>query len=235
MNKVPVLLVEDDLTLAYYFQKILEKENFAIHLETRGDRGAKEALTNKYDLILLDLILPIMNGTKVLKKFREHNKKTPVIVVTDESFYNDIAEPQMESYQLGATLFHDKPINWDLLIVQMKSIIMLNEHHQEASFGKISINHNKQILKYDGKIINTSKKEFSLIAGLMKENGAAVSRRSLTYYTLKGNYEADESSIDTIVSRFRKKLQDHGIEPSLVIETVYGRGYRLAPAKESKT
>lgn len=216
-----ILLVEDDLTLAYFVRKKLEQNGYRVRVVDNGKVGAEQAVNSEYDLIILDVGLPDINGLKILNKLRDRTLKTPVIIVTEG--LSD--ERELESYRRGANLFHAKPIDFPLLEAQVGSL--LNAHHIKDSIeiGDIYIEPQKQYLEKDGKNIHLSYKEFKLILNLIEAEGDILSRQDILHLTFKGAKESEEGSVDTLVSRVRKKLGDYKGKP--VIETVHSRGFRL--------
>jgi DNA-binding response OmpR family regulator len=216
-----ILLIEDDLTLAYFIRKKLEKSNYGVNVVDNGKIGSQQAVSIEYDLILLDIGLPDMNGLKILKKMRDRGLKTPVIMITENSDDNK----QVESFQQGANLFHSKPIDFELLEAQINSLLELQRSSEKIEVGDLYIEPQKQYLKKAGEEIYLSYKEFRLILNLVEAKGDILTRQDILNLTFKGAKESEEGSVDTLVSRVRKKLGDY--KGKSVIETVHSRGFRL--------
>src|SRR5438552_2388112 len=112
MNKIKILLIEDDLHLTFFLKRFLENKGFHVVDVKDGYEGLLRAKKNRYNLYLIDLSLPKVNGFTIVQKVRALNNNTPIIMITDKTFLNN----EIECFELGANLFHKKPINYELLV-----------------------------------------------------------------------------------------------------------------------
>ncbi len=216
-----ILVVEDDESLSYFLRKTLEQQSLKVDSASDGEKGLKMATIHKYDLLILDIGLPSLNGLQIVKRLRGKDIKTPIIMITnDASSFNE-----KETFNLGANLFHRKPIDFDLLIVQIRSILSMNSVDPTFKIGDLFIDVKKRFVTKAEKDLHLSFKEFELLLALISVQGDVLSRPELINQTMKGIRDVEEGSIDTLVSRVRKKIGK--FEGEDIIETIHGVGFRL--------
>jgi DNA-binding response OmpR family regulator len=217
-----VLVIEDDLSLGTVMQqKIREGGYDVVHIED-GERGLNEAITKKYDVVICDLSLPKMSGHAVLRNIRLKDADIPIIIVTN--FSQD--ENEILSYMNGANLFHKKPLRFDVLLSQIKMLLQRFKQSDYIEIGDLVIDNEKRVVKKSGKNIGLSHKEFDILYIFVNSPGEAFTRRELIERTNDSAAHVEEGSVDTIISRIRKKLGPYKDQD--VIETVYKQGYRLS-------
>lgn len=218
-----VLIVEDDLTLAFFIRKKLERLRCSVQVVDNGNIGFDLAVRSYYKLIILDVNLPEIDGFSILKRIRSRHLKTPVIVITG----NNQEVREIVGYEMGANIFHPKPINFPLFEAQVKSALLISQPSPWVKIGDIELEPAANKLIKDGKDVEITQKELTLIMALLENRGNVLSRQDILRITYKGPRESSESSVDTLVSRLRKKLGNWQNKP--IIETIHGRGYRLNP------
>jgi len=216
-----ILLIEDDLTLAFFIKKKLEFKGHILKVVDNGKIGLEQALTNKYAVLLVDISLPEISGLKIVERVRTIGLKTPIIMITD---YN-IPTNEKESFSKGANIFHRKPLDFDLLSIQVNSLLGYFGPAGIVEIGDLHLELSKRVLKKNGEIISLTYKEFEVILLLIMMQGGVLSRQDIINRTLKGVHDSQEGSVDTLVSRIRKKLGDYLNNPT--VETVHGKGFRL--------
>jgi DNA-binding response OmpR family regulator len=216
-----ILILEDDLTLAYFMRKKLEAYGFTVMVVDEGRIGLLHSLSSEYFLLIIDIGLPNINGFKIISSVRTRGIKTPIIVITNE----DIAEREKLSYEKLANIFHAKPINFPLLEAQVLSLAKLAETEERIALGDLVLEPAKHHLQKAGEEINLTGKEYELLLLLIKSKGNVLSRDEILNRTFNGRRESELGSIDTLVSRLRKKLGTYNEAPS--IETIHGKGFRL--------
>ncbi len=216
-----ILVIEDDKNLSFFIRKHLESLGYKVHIALSGDDGLKLALTNRYSLFIIDIGLPEVSGFSIVNKLRSNGLKTPIIIITTDI----TTQTEKESFEKGANLFHKKPIDFDLLNAQIGSLLSLYKMDPIINLGDLHIDTKKRYVSKDGKEIDLSYKEFELLLALVSSQGDILSRTDLINQTFKGVREVEEGSIDTLVSRVRKKLGKYKEEN--VIETIHGVGFRL--------
>lgn len=222
------LIVEDDLTLAFFIRKKLERLHCQAQVVDNGAVAAQLALIADYSLIILDVELPEIDGLTILRQMRSRLLKTPVIVITE----NNQRNRALVSYELGANIFHPKPLDFVLLQAQIKSALQLAQPAAPPpltsviDMGELQVEPARQLVNKGGQIINLTAREMSFLAALIEADGGVLSRYDILKLTYRGPRDRGEGSIDTLVSRLRRKLGNIRGRP--VIETVHGRGYRLS-------
>jgi DNA-binding response OmpR family regulator len=221
LKSTKILLVEDDLTLAFFIKKKLEQANWDVRVVDSGLVGAQQAIKPEYDLIILDISLPELDGLSVLRKLRLRNLKTPVIIISG----NDFTTSQLKSYAKGANIFHPKPLDFNLLIIQAKNLLELHKTDEKVKLGEIVIDYSNQEISFQQRKISLTKKELLILKCLLTEKNRTLNRIEILNQIYTGNDDNGENSIDVLVSRLRRKLEMTG--GSLNIETVYGKGFRL--------
>lgn len=221
-----ILVVEDDKLLSTVIQRKVTKLGYDVYAVYDGDTAFEKAPTRDYSLIICDIALPtkknseVINGFSIVDKIRNTGLKTPIIIITN----NNITENEMLTYLHGANIFHKKPINFDLLCIQVRKLIEDYKFDPEVHIGDISIDPEKSIFKKEGIVYDLTRKEFSLMLTLVGSPGEVFSRKEILSKHVTRT-ESEESSVDITVSRLRKKLGKYKDEE--IIETVHGRGFRL--------
>jgi two-component system response regulator BaeR len=216
-----ILIVEDDRNLSYFLKKFLRSNDFKTKIVEEGQRALQTALEKNFDLIILDIGLPGISGLELMDRLRAENDNTPVIVVTNQLSQ----ENELHSFSKGANLFHKKPINYDLLLVQIRSFVNNDVDDVEIKLGDIFINPSKRLLLCDEQKVKLTKNEFDFLLLLTVSNGKVFSRYTITHRILNKSHEVEPGAVDTLVSRLRKKLEKYDKDD--LIETVYKAGYRL--------
>ncbi len=222
-----ILIIEDDKNLSFIISKFLEKHNYQIFKAYNGSQGLDKLQKIAFDLILIDIGLPELNGFNLIKKLRNKKIQTPIIVITNNiEDYN-----QIKSFATGANLFHKKTINFELLIVQINQLIKNSHIYKKKlnSLEKIKIKDleiipQKMQIKRQNRHINLTKNEFNLLLLFIESNGKIISRNIITEKVLH-NKIVESGAIDTLISRLRKKITKNN-EPQ-IIDTIYKIGYKL--------
>lgn len=220
-RKSKVLIIEDDIALAKVLSRKVQILGYEPTQVNDGASGLEEVLSLQYSLIICDLSLPKMNGYSIIKRMKIQNMKTPVILITN--FGQE--ENEILSYSYGANIFHKKPIKFSLLESQIKMLITKYQSTNEFMFGDIIIDPIRRVVKKNKKDIPLTKKEFDLLVLLSSSAGEVFSRREIIERIAVTNSEIEEGSIDTLVSRIRKKIGHYRGRD--IVETVYKEGYRL--------
>lgn len=217
-----VLIIEDDETLTHFIKEKIKSLGYEVDVFHSGSKGLEAALTNNYVLIIVDIVLPEVNGLEIVNKIRIRGMKIPVLVITD---YASLGNEQA-SFEHGANIFHKKPINFDLLATQVKSLITYQSPKSVFKVNNWQIDANKQLVKIGKREVQLTPKECRALLALFAAKGNTLSRRELIMSTFKGVFEVSPGSIDTLICRIRSKL---GKRNGQVLETVHGTGYRIDP------
>lgn len=218
-----ILIIDDDTELTDLLSQYLESEGFQIHCCHDGESGAKKALNQAFDAIVLDVMLPKMNGFEVLKSIREH-LDTPVLMLTARG--DDI--DKIVGLEIGADDYLPKPCNPRELVARLRAILRRTQksptHKPLLEVDNLIVDCGKRQVSMDGKPLELTNAEFNILEMLLKSPGQAFSKEELTEYALGRKFTAYDRSIDVHISNLRNKLgEDAEGEPKL--KTVRGFGY----------
>ena len=211
--------VEDDKDIAKIINKTLSKQGYDVVSFYDGTSFIKAFDENKPDMVLLDMMLPDLSGAHLLQYIRKDsaNDHIPVIIISANSLVPD----KVDGLDMGADDYIAKP--FDLLELMSRVNALFRRFKKSSSFeyGKLVLNSESHICKYDGKTISLTIKEFDILALLLKNKGKVVSRDEILS-SIWGNEELETRTIDMHIKSLRKKINDEGI-----IETIYGLGYKV--------
>jgi two-component system response regulator PhoP len=228
-----VLLVEDEVRLADNLAAALrDGPGFAVDWAEDGQVGDDCAGNRCYDLIILDLMLPRLDGLSVLKRLRGRQDATPVLILTAK----DGADSIIQLLNAGADDYLAKPFDLGELIARAKALIRRGKGavHPTLTVGGLEVNTLEQTVRRDGALVDLSPTEYHILEYLMHRPRVIVSKRELLEHLYDYNWEHHSNVIEAHVSNLRKKLDGALPEPEPVIETMRGRGYRLAPELQLK-
>ena len=214
-----VLLVEDDPKLNHSLKYQLEKENFIVDSCSDGEEALFYIDQNIHDVILLDRMLPLLDGTEILTLMRRKNNSTPVILITALGTLND----KITGLDLGADDYLTKPFEIIELLARVETV--LRRYHKTENILTVHdlvIDTSSRIVKRDGDPINLTKKEYELLLLFVRNKNVALYRETIYERIWGGEYMGDSRTVDLHVQRMRKKI---GWEDKIV--TVYKVGYRL--------
>lgn len=221
---VKILLVDDDTELTELLEQYLQSEGFDTETACDGEDGVKKALTKSYDAIILDIMLPKLNGFEVLKKIRAY-KQVPVIMLTAKG--DDI--DKIVGLEIGADDYLPKPCNPRELIARIKAVLRrtYNQHtssKQVIEFQHLKVDTGKHLAYQNDKELILTNAEFKILEILIKSPGQAFSKEELTQYALGRKFTAFDRSIDVHISNLRTKLGNNN-QNNPFIKTVRGFGY----------
>jgi two-component system response regulator PhoP len=227
-----VLLVEDEVRLADNLAAALrDGPGFAVDWAEDGLAGDLCAQNRCYDLIVLDLMLPKLDGLGVLRRIRARKDTTPVLILTAKEGKNSI----VELLNAGADDYLAKPFDLGELIARAKAAIRRGKGAANPLLTAcgLEVNTLEQTVHRDGELIDLSPTEYRILEYLMHRPRVIVSKRELLEHLYDYNWERHSNVIEAHVSNLRKKLDSDHEAPREVIETMRGRGYRLAPEIQS--
>ena len=214
-----ILLVEDEENIALFVKMELEYEGYKVEVCDDGIKGLEFSIENEYDLILLDLMLPKLNGLEVCRRLRKV-KNTPIIMLTAR---DDVMD-KVTGFQTGADDYVSKPFAIEELLARIEALLRrVNANKPIANkleFNDISIDMDARIVMQDNEEINLTTKEYELLVELMKNKNKVLSRESLLEIIWGYDYEAETNVIDVYIRHLRSKLKNDGY-----IQTVRGIGY----------
>lgn len=218
-----ILLIDDDTELTDLLTQYLTPEGFNIVCEHDGESAVKRALNQSFSAIVLDVMLPGLNGFEVLKAIREHST-TPVLMLTARG--DDI--DRIVGLEIGADDYLAKPCNPRELIARLRAILRriqkIPSQRPVIEHDDIRIDCGKRIAHYKNAPMELTNAEFNILEMLIRSPGQAFSKEELTEYALGRKYTAYDRSIDVHISNLRNKLGNNH-EGEAIIKTVRGFGY----------
>lgn len=218
-----ILIIDDDTELTDLLVQYLEPEGFVVVCVHDGENAVKKALNQSFDAIILDVMLPKLNGFEVLKAIREH-LQTPVLMLTARG--DDI--DRIVGLEIGADDYLPKPCNPRELVARLRAILRRTQkipvHRPVIEHHGIMVDCSKRIVTHNGSPMELTNAEFNILEMLIKSPGQAFSKEELTEYALGRKYTAYDRSIDVHISNLRNKLGDNPQGEPLV-KTVRGFGY----------
>lgn len=214
-----ILLVEDEDNIASFVKMELEYEGYKVEVCNDGVKGLEFSIENEYDLILLDLMLPKLNGLELCRRLRKV-KNTPIIMLTAR---DDVMD-KVTGFQTGADDYVSKPFAIEELLARIEALLRrVNVNKVVANkleFNDISIDMDARIVMQDNEEINLTTKEYELLVELMKNKNKVLSRDTLLENIWGYDYEAETNVVDVYIRHLRSKLKNDGY-----IQTVRGIGY----------
>lgn len=221
-----ILVVEDEAVIADAIRLGLEAEGFAVDLADRGDDGLMRAQTNEYDAIILDIMLPGINGYKICQTLRESGNTTPILMLTAK----DGAFDEAEGIELGADDYITKPFNWVVLLARLRAIIRRNASAAPATPTELRaddlvLNPTTHQVHRGAAAIDLTPREFSLLQYLLHRKGEVVTKRDLLEHVW-GEPDADDPNVTQVYMGYLRRKIDQPFGTNS-IQTVRGIGYRV--------
>ena len=219
-----VLLIEDDPTTAKAIELMLGAEGFKIFTTDLGEEGLDLAKLYDYDIILLDLNLPDMQGSDVLRKVRRSNVSTPILMLSGIGTLNW----KVRALAAGADDYVTKPFHRDELVARIHAIVRRSKGHSQLIIrtGKIAVNLDAKTVEVDGDRLHVTGKEFAMLELLTLRKGTTLTKDMFLNHLYGGMDEPELKIIDVFICKLRKKLS-LACGGENYIETVWGRGYVL--------
>lgn len=212
-----ILLVEDEWKLRRIATDFLKKENFNVIEAEDGEIALNYIITEKFDLIILDLMLPKINGWELLKEIREKDSTIPVIMMTARGSEEDI----LKGYDMKADEYIVKPVSMKVLVAKVKAFLRMHNLGDTISFGDITINSETRDIRMNGNSLGLSQKEYELLMFFIKNKGQVLSRERIITSLWGYDYDGDIRAVDSQIKRIRKKLEGK------YIKTIRGAGYKI--------
>ncbi|MEQ8347718.1 MAG: response regulator transcription factor [Sneathiellaceae bacterium] len=217
-----ILLVEDDKALATSVELILKAENAAVDTTDLGEEGLDLGRLYDYDLIILDLNLPDLDGYDVLRRLRSARIDTPVLILSGMS------EPdkKVKGLGYGADDYLTKPFNKDELVARVRAIVRRARGHADSVIrvGNITVDLNAKSVDVEGRDVHLTGKEYAMLELLSMRKGTTLTKEMFLNHLYGGIDEPELKIIDVFVCKLRKKLSQANAGEHY-IETVWGRGY----------
>ena len=219
-----ILLVEDEPSTARAIELMLTAANYNVFLTDMGEEGVDLAKLYDYDLILLDLDLPDMNGMEVLRHIRLSRIDTPILILTG----SDDTESKLRGFGFGADDYMTKPFVREELVARIQAIIRRSKGHSQAVIrtGDLVVNLDSRSVEVNGKAVNLTGKEYQILELLSLRKGTTLTKEMFLNHLYGGMDEPELKIIDVFICKLRKKLANAS-DGRNYIETVWGRGYVL--------
>lgn len=235
-KKSRILIIEDNRDLAHIVAVHLEDLNMRVDKSYDGQTGYQRACSNDYDLILLDIMMPKMNGIEVCRELRSKKKYTPIIMLTAKTSEID----RVLGLEMGADDYLTKPFSIRELVARVKAVIRRNavyiENQSEPEFeqlpeeiivrGALQVNIEKRQVYLDGKKVELTATEFDLLVFFIRQPGLVFSRGQLLDKVWGYGHEGYEHTVNSHINRLRAKIEKDAANPEYIL-TVWGVGYKF--------
>lgn len=225
-----VLLIEDDSSTARSIELALEAEGIICDTAEVGAEGIEIGKIYDYDIILLDLMLPDIDGYEVLLRLRSAKVKTPILILSGLSS----VDQKIKGLGFGADDYLTKPFNKGELVARIQAIVRRSKGHSESvvRFDKVAINLDTRIVEVDGTQVHLTNKEYAILELLAMRKGTVLTKEMFLNHLYSSMDEPEIKIIDVFVCKLRKKLAKASGGTNY-IETVWGRGYMLKDYEEN--
>ena len=218
-----LLLLEDDLIISAYLSKGLRESGYAVVQETDGELGYKRLCIENFDLAILDLMLPKLDGLSVLKNLRKNNIATPIIVLSAKNTTEDI----IKGIQAGGDDYMVKPFSFGELLARIQGLLRRAQQQNSTTLhcADLSLDLIRHQVSRSGVAIQLQPMEFTLLAYLMRKKGQVVSKTMIMESVWDYNFDPQTNVVESRICRLREKV-DQPFGPPL-IHTIRGYGYCL--------
>lgn len=219
-----VLVVEDETALREQLVARLQEDGYAVDNAKDGDEGLYYGLEYPFDLAVIDLGLPGISGIELIKKLREANKNSPILILTARNRWQD----KVEGLEAGGDDYLVKPFHMEELLARLKALLRRSTGwtSSEISCGPVALNTSTHEVRVNERELDLTAYEYKVLEYLMLHAGEVISKIDLTEHIYQQDFDRDSNVIEVFVGRLRRKLDpDDTYNP---IETLRGRGYRFA-------
>lgn len=231
----PILIVEDDSDLSELIKIQLTDNNYEVEQVLNGRIALQKALKNHYSLIILDIMLPEVDGFEICRSVREENQQIPILMLTAKAEEVD----KIMGLEYGADDYLTKPFSVKELVARVKALLRRanNSEIEDSSkldmmdFGELIIYPNKRSVQLDNELIELTAKEFELLLLFANNPGRAYSRQELLDVVWGYQYSGYSHTVNSHINRLRSKIEKNPSEPKF-ITTVWGMGYKFAELEE---
>jgi len=221
-----IIIIEDEESILMALEDNLKLEGYAVSSAVDGEMGLSKVIENNYDLIILDIMLPKMNGFDVCKRIRQDGISTPILMLTAKSQEID----KVLGLELGADDYVTKPFSPRELLARVKALLRRakpqNQGKELFSFGDVEIDFKKYEIKKKGKQIYLTALEFALLHFIIKQNGEVVSRDAILDEVWGDEVFVQPRTVDKHIAELRKKIEDYPANPRFIIG-VRSIGYKF--------
>lgn len=227
IDMAKLLIIEDEDAILLALEDDLRMDGYAVECARDGEEGLSKASAGKYDLIILDIMLPRMDGFDVCKQLRQNGILTPILMLTAKSQEID----KVLGLELGADDYVTKPFSPRELLARVKALLRRAKQIQqgvgEISFGDVHVNFKKYELKKGGRPIYLTALEFSLLHFLLQNRGQVLARNTILNEVWGRDIYIQPRTVDKHIAELRKKIEDDPSEPEFIIG-IRGVGYKFS-------
>jgi DNA-binding response OmpR family regulator len=218
-----VLVVEDDAGISRFIHQGLNEAGYAVDTASDGLEGISHAIAADYDVIVLDVLLPKLDGLSILKDLRQRGLQTPVLLLTAL----DTVQDRVLGLDAGADDYLIKPFDFTELLARLRALLRRPplQTHTVLQVGNLEMDTVQRLVKRGDRLIELSPREFSLLEYLMRHPNQVLSRTQIAQHVWSFDFYGDFKVIDVYIGYLRRKLDRN--EPSSLIQTVRGVGYRI--------
>ena len=225
-----ILVVEDEATIRKGLEDNLKDEGFKVTSATTGKEGLEKALANDFDLVLLDVMMPEMNGFDVCKQIKTKKLTLPIIMLTAKKKEAD----KILGLELGADDYITKPFSVNELLARIRAVLRRVEVHKKAkekkletyAFGKVKLNFTTLEAERGKKKLKLSKREFDVLAYMIKRKGEVISRNDLLDVVWGYDVFPTTRTVDNFIARIRKQVEEQPAKPKHIL-SVRSAGYKF--------
>jgi two-component system cell cycle response regulator CtrA len=227
-----VLLVEDDANTAQSIELILKSEGYIVDTTDLGEDGLEIGKLYDYDIIILDLMLPDIDGYEVLRRLRSSRVNTPILILSGLSELDN----KIKGLGFGADDYLTKPFDRRELLARIQAIVRRSKGHSESVIktGKLTVNLDTRTVEVETQPLHLTGKEYGILELLSLRKGTTLTKEMFLNHLYGGMDEPELKIIDVFVCKLRKKLSN-ATGGENYIETVWGRGYVLRDPEEART
>ncbi|MCW8809912.1 MAG: response regulator transcription factor [Ignavibacteriaceae bacterium] len=216
-----ILLVEDEKKVASFIKKGLEEEFYSVDAAYDGKEGLRLALTEEYDLIILDIMLPVKDGFTVLQELRNEKISIPVLFLTAKDTLSD----KVQGLDSGADDYLPKPFAFEELLARVRALLRRGTSEKNLTLKALDLSLDTQshTVTRDNAIVQLTPKEYSILEYLLRNKNRVISRTMLSEHVYDYHFDSDTNVIDVYINKLRNKV-DKGFDTP-IIHTVRGVGY----------
>ena len=225
-----ILVVEDEKKVASFLKKGLEQEYYSVDIALDGREGLKFAFANEYDIIILDIMLPLLDGISLLKEIRKEKIETPVLMLTAKDSIDD----KVTGLDSGADDYLPKPFAFEELLARIRALLRRKESSKSLILfaNDLTLDTQSHQVTRDGKEIMLTPKEYSILEYLIRNKNHVVSRMRLTEHVYEYQFDPDTNVIDVYINKLRNKIdKDSDYQ---MLQTIRGIGYMIKEAETGK-
>ena len=230
MLGIKVLLIEDELKIAEFVTKGLKADGAEVTHVTDGATGLKVALEDAHDVLVLDIMLPAMNGLDLMRELRRSGNLRPIIILSAKVDLED----RLESFEKGANDYLPKPFSFEELAARLRSILRRSSPEKTTKLrcGDLTLDTVSHLAYRLGKEIELTTKEYALLEYLLRNKNRILSRSTITQHVWKHNFDPESNIIDVYIKRLRSKIDKDNSKP--IVQSIRGVGYRMREISEDE-